>query len=366
MIGSTVVRTPSGLVFALVLFACGACVSALLTALARQYALRRQLLDQPGQRRSHAVATPRGGGIGPVLVLLGGGVLFVATGLQSQLPLIVCLLGLAAVAGIGWVDDHRPLPARLRLAVHLGVALAVCTTLIGVPWIGVPGTPAQFAFIVASTVVMAGLVNAWNFMDGIDGIAASQAGLVALVLLVGSSIAGAWLPGAWWNLGLLLLAAVTGFLPFNYPRARIFLGDVGSGALGFMVAVLLLRAVMTAGLPWPLAALLVSAFVVDAGMTLLLRILRARAWWRPHREHLFQWLVRSGCTHAQVTGWYAVWTLAAGALAVVAARCGPAVGVAVSSGAILSGCLLWVWLRNRLWIAARRRPRRHQSGPHRC
>ncbi len=345
----------ANVMFVSMVFVSGVLASVLLTALARGYALRRQLLDQPGQRRSHALPTPRGGGIGPVLVLLGGGVWLATCDPKARESLAICLLGLAAIAGIGWFDDHHPLSARLRLAVHLLSALTASTALIGMPH-----TVVQFIAIASSTIVVAGLINAWNFMDGIDGLAASQAGLIALILLIGSGVAGSmlpayWLTGTWLNFALLLLAAILGFLPFNIPRARIFLGDVGSSALGFVVACLLLRAVVAGGLYWPLAALPVSAFVIDAGMALSLRIARGKTWWRPHREHLYQWLVRSEYSHMQVTRWYALWTLAAGALTLALAQCSPLVGGLLSGVALLSACVLWMRLRNRLWMVGRHR-----------
>jgi UDP-N-acetylmuramyl pentapeptide phosphotransferase/UDP-N-acetylglucosamine-1-phosphate transferase len=355
MIRTTATMDGANSLSVLAVFVCGAVASSAFTALARRYAQQRQLLDHPGQRRSHSVPTPRGGGIGPVLVLLGGSALLVAFDRQSHPALGICMLGLAAVAGIGWMDDHRPLPAWLRLAVHLGAALAASIALIGLPH-----TPLEAIVVLASTLVVAGLVNAWNFMDGIDGLAASQASMVAIILLFGSCLLGRWLDGAWWDIALLLLAATLGFLPFNIPRARIFLGDVGSGALGFVVACLLLRAVVAGGLPWLLALLPVSAFVVDAGMTLLLRVVHGKPWWRPHREHLYQWLVRSGLSHVHVTCCYALWTLAAGALTVALSQCSPADGSLIGSGALLCGCLLWMWLRNRLWMAARHRPKHHR------
>lgn len=348
MILATFVRPEADSVLALAVLACGAGASALLTALARTYALRRELLDHPGQRRNHAIPTPRGGGIGPVLVLLGGGTLLAVTDAQSRPILATFLVGLGMVAGIGWLDDHRPLPAWLRLIVHLGAATAL-----GIALVGMPHSFLQWVVVAASTIAVAGLVNAWNFMDGIDGIAASQAALVPVILLAGSAFAGGWLTGAWWYLGWLLLAAVLGFLPFNIPRARIFLGDVGSGALGFAVAALLLRAVVAGRLPWLLALTAISAFLVDAGMTLLSRIVAGKPWWRPHREHLYQWLVRSGYTHLQVTRWYGLWTLAAGAIAIASAQGGPTVSALVGIGALSCATLLWMWSRNRLWIAAR-------------
>ena len=355
MTGAIAVIFGTNFLSVLAVFACGVVVSAAFTVLARRYAQQRRLLDYPGQRRSHAVPTPRGGGIGPVLVVLGGGVLLATYDRQSHPALGICMLGFASIAGIGWMDDHRPLPAWLRLAVHLGAALAASIALIGMPH-----TPLQAITLLSGTLIVAGLVNAWNFMDGIDGLAASQASLVAIILLVASCLLGRWLEGAWWDTAFLLLAAMLGFLPFNIPRARIFLGDVGSGALGFVVACLLLRAVVAGGLPWPLALLPVSAFVIDAGMTLLLRLIHGKPWWRPHREHLYQWLVRSGRSHVHITCCYALWTLAAGALTVALSQCSLAVGSLISSGALLCGCLLWMWLRNRLWMAARHRPKHHR------
>jgi UDP-N-acetylmuramyl pentapeptide phosphotransferase/UDP-N-acetylglucosamine-1-phosphate transferase len=351
MMSASAALTDANPTFAFILFACGVAASAALTAFARRYALRRDLLDHPGQRRSHAVPTPRGGGMGPVLVLLAGGASLFALDSTPQPELGICLFGLAVVAGVGWFDDHRPLPTWLRLAVHLIAAFMASIALIGIPH-----TVIQVSSIALGTVVVAGFVNAWNFMDGIDGLAASQTSLVAVIVLVGGLFAGS-LGNAWWSFALLLLAATLGFLPFNIPRARIFLGDVGSGALGFVVACLLLRSVAAGGLAWPVALLPASAFLIDSGMTLLQRIVSGKAWWRPHREHLYQWLVRSGRSHAHVTACYALWTLAAGALALALARSSPAVGGWMTGAALLCGCLLWKWLRNRLWMAARHRHR---------
>ena len=150
------IRASSDAVAAIVVFACGFGASAALTEVARRYALRRQLLDHPGQRRSHCVSTPRGGGIGPVLVLLAGGALFIACGgtaVSTSFP--ACLLGIVAIAGIGWLDDHRPLPASLRLFVHLLAAFAAA-----VPMIGVAHDPVQDGWLAVATLGIAGLANA--------------------------------------------------------------------------------------------------------------------------------------------------------------------------------------------------------------
>lgn len=264
------------------------------TWLARVYALRSRLIDQPGERRSHSEATPRGGGIAIVLALL---VATVALGLKfpGHAPLALAFgLGLAMIAAIGWVDDHRPLSPWLRLGVHvLAAALlgAAIWHLRGNPWLAL----AAFVFAV-------GLTNVWNFMDGINGLAASQAALVALAL--------AWFGGPVWSwLALALLAACAGFLPFNFPRARIFMGDVGSGAIGYAVAGLGALAATALEQPVRALALLVplAAFMVDSSLTLLRRVRRGERWWTPHTQHAYQvWARRAG--HARVTLAYAIFT----------------------------------------------------------
>ena len=352
MIQANAAATAAEVWLGIALFAVAMIATAVLTACAIRYAQRLNMLDHPGQRRSHALPTPRGGGVAPVLVLLGGGIALVAGDPLSRSSLGVCLIALAIIAAIGWLDDHRPLSAALRLPIHLLAGLIASLALMGIPQ-----TPEQIAVTAGCAILIAGFVNAWNFMDGINGLAASQAGLVAIILLIGSGAAGAWLDESWRGFGWLLVAAMLGFLPFNFPRARIFLGDVGSGSLGFVIACMLVRAVVAGGLPRTLAWLPASAFLLDAGLTLLWRIARGKRWWRPHREHLYQWLVRSGCSHVSVTGWYALWTIAAGALMrVVFGR--DTVGVWISVGALLFGCLFWMWLRNRVWMISRPHPRR--------
>ncbi len=331
---------------AVVLAGGGAAASALLTWIALAYAQRRGLLDHPGPRRSHARATPRGGGIAPVLVILAGGLWLALTRQPHEHALLVGVGALAAVAIVGWIDDHRSLSAWPRLTVHAASAVAIVWATCGSPH-----DPLQAAIAVAAAVAIVIAVNAWNFMDGIDGLATSQALLVAGVLL-----AGGWLVGAWARWDVVALAALAGFLPFNAPRARIFLGDAGSGALGLLLAMLLLHAWVVGGMPWPLALWLPSAMLVDAGATLLLRVRRGDRWWRPHRQHLYQWLVRSGFSHAQVSAAYAVWTLAAGALALWLATQRSGVVLAVTIAGLGCGFCLWAGLRRRLWNQRRGRP----------
>lgn len=248
------------------------------TWLARRYAVRKQLLDQPGERRSHSVATPRGGGIAIVGVMLTSlgwlGLRYPGQGL-----LLACFaMGLLLVAGIGWLDDHRPISPWPRLLVHC-LAAAIFA------WGLHQATGSLGASVLAfgSTIV---LTNIWNFMDGIDGLAASQAGIVALALAL-------TLGGPFGLLAAALGAAVLGFLPFNFPKARIFLGDVGSGALGFVLAALGSLAAFEGSVAPMLLLLPLAAFLVDAAFTLSMRILRHERWWAPHVQHTYQrWAAR--------------------------------------------------------------------------
>jgi UDP-N-acetylmuramyl pentapeptide phosphotransferase/UDP-N-acetylglucosamine-1-phosphate transferase len=180
-----------------------------------------------------------------------------------------------------------------RLVVHVLAGIAVAMALVDVTQ-----APMVFASIVAGVVV---LVNVWNFMDGINGIATSQAAMVALAIaLISPAARGA---------GLAVAAACLGFLPFNVPRARIFLGDVGSGALGLAMAWLIARAaVREARLDTALQSMLpASAFLVDASLTLARRVLRGERWWEPHTQHLYQGLARRH-GHVPVTLGYVAWT----------------------------------------------------------
>jgi len=280
-----------------------ALASAAGTSLALRYA-RRRLLDLPGRRRSHEAPTPRGGGIGIVLALAP--VLALATGFlpaSARAAGVAVLVGLALVAAIGWVDDHRPLRALPRLLVHLAASVLLAWGLLA------PAASSSPAFlaILGGWIVLttAWSINLHNFMDGIDGILAGQA-----LFVFGSFAASTAASDPVFATGsLACTAAVAGFLPFNAPRARIFMGDVGSGALGFLIAAMAWIGILGGALRTSTVLLACSAFLVDATCTLLSRMLGGRRWYSAHREHLYQWLVRCGHAHARVTALYLVWNL---------------------------------------------------------
>ncbi|WP_425603243.1 lipopolysaccharide biosynthesis protein [Luteimonas endophytica] len=274
------------------------------TCLARRYALRRRLLDHPGERRSHRVATPRGGGVAIVACLLVTALALSWWYPGERMLLLAGGAGLLLVAAVGWIDDHRALSAGLRLAMH-----AVAGLLLGAAVLHAGHGPLLAASGVLATLV---LVNVWNFMDGIDGLAASQGAIAA----IGYGVLASAGPegGAAVVLAFSLGAACLGFLPFNFPRAAIFLGDVGSGALGLALAwllVLLAPRLEQGPAHWALLLLPLSAFLVDAALTLGTRMLRREAWWRPHVQHAYQCWARRIGRHPPVTLAYAAWSGAA-------------------------------------------------------
>ena len=304
------------------------------TAWARRYGLRGGLIDAPGERRSHAVPTPRGGGIGIAVVGLA---CLISLGAVVDRGWWWVAAGLLLVVGAGWWDDHRPASPLLRLVLHALAAGALATALVG--W-NAPPLQATAGFL-----LVVGLVNVWNFMDGINGLAASQGALCALGL-------GLLSDGSAQMLAAATVAACLGFLPFNVPRARVFLGDVGSGAIGYLLAVLLACAVLDRpASAWGLLLLPASAFLVDAAMTLGWRALRRERWWTPHVQHLYQRASRR-YGHVRVTLAYAVWTIAVIAVMLAAIGLPP-------TGAWVVGLSTWMlpvvaWGRlHRRWSGAR-------------
>ena len=303
-------------------------VSALGSGWAISHAHRNGLLDHPGERRSHQVPTPRGGGIGIAVASLLALLVIAATAALPFAWLLVAA-GLSLVSLVGWWDDHRPLSPWPRLFVHALAAgcLAWAIHLQG-------GSPLAVAATFATAIV---LVNAWNFMDGIDGLATTQ----ALLCVLGFAVV---LGGAWRLLALVVAGACLGFLPFNFPRARVFLGDVGSGALGYLVAALLAAGfALHPPVAWPLLLLPPMAMLVDTGLTLAWRVYRRERWWQAHVQHAFQrWSRHRG--HLRVCVAYAVWTFAAVAIMLGALHWPTRVSLGAALAGLLASAWAWWWL----------------------
>jgi len=293
--------------------------------------LRRwPILDVPNERSSHTQPTPRGGGLALVVVMLALWLLS-SWNTVEHWPLLPYAIGASVIAGISWLDDLRCVPTVVRLVVHgAAAALAIKSfdywhitgTLfeLNLDWLGLLLT---FIWIV-------GLTNAYNFMDGIDGIAGAQAVVVGL----GWAVLG-WLGGQAQVsvMGMLLAGASLGFLFHNWPRARIFMGDVGSAFLGYTFAVIPLMAAHAPQADSRLAligALLLWPFIFDSSFTFLRRAMHGENVFAAHRTHLYQRLVIAGRTHQFVTLLYAGLALVGVVLAVAWWR-----GMAGSKAAIL-------------------------------
>ncbi|MET0332492.1 MAG: glycosyltransferase family 4 protein [Dyella sp.] len=322
----------------LTLLAGASLLSLLVVRLAIAYAHRRGMFDQPGQRRSHQVATARGGGIGIVLALVVTQPLAAYWLASEQCNSVLALTGATIlVALVGWWDDHRSLPVLPRL----GAQLVACGGFAAVLLYN-DGLSGWWWWL----LLLAGgwSVNLHNFMDGIDGLLVQQSIFVATGLAVLSWWAGQ--PGLL-VICLLLATAGWGFGYYNWPPARIFMGDVGSGALGLQIfALVALLWGQDPLLLWP-GLMLCSVFVVDASLTLLTRMLRGKRWLAPHREHLYQWLVRGGATHAKVDRIYLCWNLALVAPLVWLAVIWPTLGLAICFGLYLLTAGTWLVIKRR-------------------
>ena len=267
-----------------------ALLSCLLTGLASWYARRAGLWDHPGDRHSHTVPTPRGGGVGLVLSLMLVTVLW----LPQQMPAywFSCVApGMAVVTLLGWWDDHKALSARFRFSVQL----AVCVFLLSCAWQA--GWISGVASLILAGLWVLWMTNLYNFMDGSNGMAGAQ-GLFSATTL-------AWLffrsgdPHSM-LLALLLAAACAGFLPWNLGRARVFMGDAGSLALGFAFSSLLLYGIGSDAFSLPLGLMVMALFLADSTLTLLARVIRGERWYNAHRQHLYQRLIARGWTHGRV------------------------------------------------------------------
>ncbi len=292
----------------------------------------RAILAQPSERSSHTVPTPTGGGIA-VLAGLAPAWLCIATLSDAAPAGLAVIVGLAAaLAVLSWIDDLKDLAPAVRLAAQAVVVIAALVFApFPAPVFGGLLPPMLDTLVVA--LLWLWFINLFNFMDGIDGIAGVETAAIGIGIFVAAKLGK--LDGHWLMLGLSAAAAAVGFLRWNWHPAKIFLGDVGSVPLGFLLGWLLLS-FAAAGHPIP-ALVLPLYFLADATITLLRRLARGEKVWQAHREHFYQLAVRSGLRHDQVSGIIAVANLFLIALVMVAMRGLPLPAV---SGAVAAVVLL--------------------------
>ncbi len=264
---------------------------------------RRAILDIPNERSSHVAATPKGAGIVVLAVILIGWVgLASLAGDGAPLGQIVAISSIAAVLGaVSWIDDLKGLSPLFRLLAHIAAAgLAIqIAPFQGMVFQGLLNAPLDAVF---AAITWVWFINLFNFMDGIDGISGAQSATICVgVMGIGYLNADlyAYVPYA-----AVMLGASAGFLVWNWPPAKIFLGDVGSAPLGFLLGWILLS--LAAGGHWAAALILPAYYLTDATITLILRAVRGEKVWRAHREHFYQKATSSGLGHGQVTGAVAI------------------------------------------------------------
>lgn len=275
-------------------------VSVVLTFLVRKFALSQGLIDVPNERSSHRNPTPRAGGIAIALTATAAFCVLLALR-RLEFAVFAALAGGVLVAAVGFLDDRYRLAAVVRLAAHALAALWALAWLGGLPPMRFGGHMVVFGAggLVLAALGIVWVLNLFNFMDGIDGIAASEGAFVAwsAALLAPAVSRASGVTAA----ALILGAACLGFLRWNWPPARIFMGDVGSGYIGYVIAVLALAASRADPIALPVWLTLGGAFFADATVTLVRRAMRGERLHEAHRTHAYQWLSRRWGSHRRVT-----------------------------------------------------------------
>jgi Fuc2NAc and GlcNAc transferase len=284
-----------GMIFLAIMLA-----STILVYVVRKHALRKGILDMPNARSSHKTATPRGGGLGFVIPFLFS---VIVLGLFNIISTSICLAlagGGILVAVLGWMDDKNGLTARVRAFFQFMAATWAVSWLGGFPGLNLGFVDVHLSWF-GSLVAVIGtvwMINMYNFMDGIDGIAGSEAigvaGVVGVLLFLNSNTGLAFICG-------LLAFSVAGFMGWNWPPAKIFMGDVGSGFIGFIFACLAIASENAGNVPFIIWILMMGVFVIDATCTLILRVNQGNKCYEAHRSHVYQLAVQAGYSHKQVT-----------------------------------------------------------------
>ncbi|MDR0210295.1 MAG: glycosyltransferase family 4 protein [Pseudomonas putida] len=274
--------------------------SLILTGLLRRYALARSIIDIPNARSSHTVPTPRGGGVAIVITFLACSFLYLFVE-RDQWQLLTGVIGSGVLISlIGFMDDHGHVAARWRLLGHFCAAIWLLFYLDGGAPLEVFGLKIDTPWVIFAfwTIYLVWLLNLYNFMDGIDGLASIEAITCTLSICT-----------IYWFLGLehlvilplLLAVAVLGFLFWNFPPAKIFMGDAGSGFLGIMLGALSLQGGRVSPSIFIVWLILLGVFIVDATYTLLRRILNGDKVYEAHRSHAYQFASRLYGRHLPVT-----------------------------------------------------------------
>jgi Fuc2NAc and GlcNAc transferase len=291
--------------------------SLLLTGLVRAYAIHREILDHPNRRSSHTTPTPRGGGAAILLAAIAGLLTGAWLGAVEDRHALTLAAGMAALGVTGWLDDARGVPAATRLMVHLAVACGTLAAFGGLPSLQIGSGVLPFGIVgyALGAIGIVWSINLFNFMDGIDGLAGSQAvlifGMLSALLFARGSYSLAFT-------ALVMAAATAGFVPWNWPPARIFMGDVGSGAVGYAITGIAIASENAGGVPLLATGIVGGVFIADATVTLIRRFRGGHGLAEAHRNHAYQRLSSAWKSHRSVTVAAAMTTAALGGLAALA------------------------------------------------
>ena len=318
-----------------------------ITSLVREYAVKNAVIDMPNERSSHTEPTPRGGGIAisiPIVISIIGVYLF---DLISSPLFIGLLISALIITIIGWLDDHKHIMFYWRVIFYsiasiwtiswVGSLDAISIGLIRIP------LPYMWGYIV-TFLGLVWLTNLYNFMDGTDGLAALQgicAGFFGGVLMLLEGETGLAL------ICFIIVSSCLGFLYWNWPPAKIFMGDIGSCLLGFIFGALALISDVTGTVSVSIWCMLLSVFICDATFTLIKRIVRREKWYDAHCSHAYQRLVQMGMTHKQLAiaffflNTIAIWPMSYAAYAI------PSHAVYISIGIVVLMFALWLLVQIR-------------------
>jgi len=281
--------------------------TAVLTRHVRRYAIERKLVDFPNARGLHKKILPRGGGAAIVIVV---SLCLIALQRSALIDERIAVLWVGCGVGfglLGWADDHIDISSLIRFISQLVLAFGFCIAVFMQPSAETLWWAETWRLLgtVVVSVAIVWFVNLYNFMDGADGFAGSEAVVVATT---GAFISGASGAIDTMLLSLAIAGSSAGFLIWNWEPARIFLGDVGSYFLGFQFCALIIHDLYFGTAPW-MWLILLSPFITDATLTLLRRIFKRERWWQAHRSHIYQLLILHGRSHAMVSLSLAVGTL---------------------------------------------------------
>lgn len=283
------------MIFALIFFL----LTFMLTYLMRVYALKRNIIDNPNERSSHSIPTPRGGGVAVVVSYIVGVILLIYFGHLSQHIGLTLIVSGFIIALLGFLDDHGHINSMLRLAIHFMVAIGVVVSLGGFSEVKIFNDfSLGFSANIIAVLFLVWLLNLYNFMDGINGIASIEAITTMMSMAVIYFIFNLQL-----NIEILwlLTACAFGFLLWNFPKAKIFMGDACSGFLGLTLGILALIALKENLVLFCAWIICLGVFIVDATFTLIRRVLSGYKMYDAHRSHAYQILSRKFSSHTPVT-----------------------------------------------------------------